>query len=156
MKRIQIAIPELRVTAGAELLEEAAPITCRTLWQALAKPMTERGLHAMWVGPEVMIDMPASHRTFDGSQIPPENQTSFPLPGDLIWFWFPAGSWNGLLAEIYEFGMVYGRNARMFIPSGWVAGNVFGRIDEHFEELAAALASFREVGRREITVSRAV
>jgi hypothetical protein len=153
MKRIRISIPDYGAEAEAIFLEDLAPITCATLWQALAKPMVARGLHGMWVGPEVMIDMPATHRIFAGAEIPRENQTCFPIPGDLVWFWFPPGAWIGLSEEVYEFGIVYGRDARMFIPSGWVAANVFGRITSNFEGLAKACARFREDGRRDIIVS---
>lgn len=154
MKRIRIAIPDYGAEAEAVFLEDAAPKTCAALWGALAEPMTARGLHGMWVGPEVMIDMPASHRVFDGSQIPPENQTCFPIPGDLVWFWFPPGAWTGLKEEVYEFGVVYARDARMFIPSGWVAANVFGRVTYNLEGLARACARFREDGRRDVIVRR--
>lgn len=154
MKRIRIAIPEYRAEAEAELLEDIAPATCTALWNALATPMTARGIHAMWVGPEVMIDIPHSHRVFDGADIPPENQTSFPIPGDLVWFWFPPGTLPGLTDDLYEFGVVYDRDARMFGPTGWLAANVFGRVTSKFEELAAACHRFREDGRVDITVSR--
>lgn len=154
MKRIQISIPAYNSEAEAVFLENEAPKTCATLWQALEKPMIARGLHGMWVGPEVMIDMPASHRVFDGSKIPKENQTCFPIPGDLVWFWFPPGAWSGLATEVYEFGFVYGRDARMFIPSGWVAANVFGRVVRNLEGLAEACSRFREDGRQDIIVTR--
>jgi hypothetical protein len=155
MKRVLIRIPDYGAEAEAEFLEKAASKTCNSIWQALEKPMTARGIHGMWVGPEVMIDMPASHRTFDGSSVPRENQTCFPNAGDLVWFWFPAGAWFGLSEEVYEFGIVYARDARMFIPSGWVAANVFGRVTQNLDALAEACRRFREDGRREITICRA-
>jgi len=154
MKRVCIRIPDYAAEAEAEFLEEAAPKTCSALWKALEKPMTAQGIHGIWVGPEVMIDMPASHRVFDGSIIPHENQTCFPNPGDLVWFWFSSGAWFGLSEEVYEFGIVYARDVRMFIPCGWVAANVFGRVTQNLDGLAEACRRFREDGRREITISR--
>jgi hypothetical protein len=154
MKRILIAIPDYGAEAEAELLEEVAPKTSSVLWQALEQPMTARGIHGMWVGPEVMIDMPHSHRIFDGSSIRRENQTCFPIPGDLVWFWFPRGAWIGLTDEVYEFGIIYARDARMFIPCGWAAANIFGRVTRNLDGLAQACRRFREDGRRDITVSR--
>ncbi len=154
MKRIHIAIPDYNAEAEADLLEEVAPVTCKTLWQSLEQPMTACGIHGMWVGPEVMINMPMSHRVFDGAGVPKENQTCFPIPGDLVWFWFPQGAWPGLAEEVYEFGIVYGRDARMFIPNGWVPANVFGRITHNLEGLTEACRRFREDGRRNITIRR--
>ena len=154
MKRIRIAIPAYEAEAEAYLLEDAAPETCRVLWQALEKPITALGIHAMWVGPEVMINIPESNRVFSGSDIPKENQTCFPIPGDLVWFWFHPGAWYGLTEEIYEFGVVYARDARMFIPSGWAPATVFGRIESDLHILAQACRRFREEGRKEITISR--
>jgi hypothetical protein len=153
-KRLRIAIPDYGAEGEADLLEDAAPETCRALWGALEEPMTARGLHGMWVGPEVMIDMPESHRAFDGAKIPPENQTVFPIPGDLVWFWFPPGAWIGQKTAVYEFGIVYARDARMFIPSGWAPANVFGRITHNLDGIAAACRRFREDGRVDIIISR--
>jgi hypothetical protein len=154
MKRIHIAIPDYGAEAEAEFLDDVAPVTSATLWQALERPMTARAIHGMWVGPEVMIDMPMSHRVFNGAAVPKENQTCFPLPGDLVWFWFPVGAWPGLTEEVYEFGFVYARDARMFIPPGWVPANVFGRVTHNLDGLARACRRFREDGRRDIIVSR--
>jgi len=154
MRRIRILIPDYGAEAEAEFMDDAAPATCNALWDALQTPMIARGIHGMWVGPEVMIDMPASHRVFSGSALPGENQTCFPIPGDLVWFWFPPGAWSGLTEQVYEFGMIYARDARMFIPSGWAAATVFGRITRNLEGLARACRRFREEGQRDITVSR--
>lgn len=154
MKRIRIAVPAYEAEAVAELLEDKAPKTCAAIWDALASPITARGIHAMWVGPEVMIDIPHSHRVFAGADIPSENQTSFPIPGDLVWFWFAPGTLPNLTDELYEFGVVYDRDARMFGPTGWLAATVFGRVTANFEQLAAACHRFREDGRVDMTVSR--
>src|SRR5690349_1854973 len=95
MRRLSLTFLAENVSATAELLDEQAPVTCDALWSALATPMRAFGMHARWVGAEVMIDMPHSHRLFDGAALPPENQTCFPIPGDLMWFHFPARAWEG-------------------------------------------------------------
>lgn len=154
MRRLRLTFGEDGVSAVAELLDAEAPVTCETLWAALARPMRGWGMHARWVGAEVMIDMPASHRTFDGASIPLENGTCFPIPGDLIWFHFPAHAWEGVHEPIYEFGIVYGRDTRMFIPIGWTPGNRFGRIVENLDAFAAVCKRVHREGWKEIDVER--
>jgi hypothetical protein len=153
-RMLRIAVPEYGVEADAVLHEDLAPRTCAALWDALAEPMRARGIHGMWVGPEVMLDMPPSHRTFQGADLPPENQTSFPIPGDLVWFHFHRGELPDLDEDLYEFGVVYDRNARMFGPTGWLRACVFGAVVTNLEALAAACRRFREDGRTDVVVSR--
>ncbi len=153
-RRLRLTFVESGVSAVAELLDDEAPVTCETLWTALATPMRAFGMHGRWVGAEVMIDMPASHRTFDGSNVPLENGTCFPAPGDLMWFHFPRHAWADVHDEIYEFGMVYGRDTRMFIPIGWTPGNRFGRIVENLEAFAATCKRVHREGWKEIEVRR--
>jgi hypothetical protein len=153
-RRLRLVFVESGVAAEAELLDAEAPSTCDALWAALVRPMRAFGMHARWVGAEVMIDMPSTHRTFDGAAIPLENATCFPLPGDLMFFHFPAHAWAGVREEIYEFGIVYGRDTRMFIPTGWSAGNRFGRITDNLDAFAAMCANVHREGWKEIEVSR--
>lgn len=153
-RRLRISIPKYELQAEALLHCDLARVTTGTIWSALATPMTTQGIHAMWVGPEIMMDIPVSHRNFHGRDVPPENQTSFPIPGDLVWFYFPVGTLPGLETDLYEFGFVYDRNARMFGPTGWLAGNVFGSVTSNLREFASALKNFRTEGCAEITVSR--
>lgn len=154
MKRLHISIPDYDAEAEVVLLEEVAPHTCSAIWAVLERPMTVRGLHAAWVGPEVFINIPPERRMFDGVTIPKENQTCFPLPGDLLWLWFLPGAWSGLQEDLYEIGIIYAQNAVLFNPVGWAPANVFGRVTANFDQLAAACARYREDGRRDVTFSR--
>ena len=154
MKRLRISIPDYGAEAEAVLLEDIAPQTCGAIWQTLKRPLTVRGLHAAWVGPEVFINIPSDQRTFDGADLPKENQTCFPLPGDLVWLWFLAGAWSGLTDDLYEIGVIYAPNAILFNPAGWAPATVFGRVTSNLDELAAACRRFREDGRVDMTFRR--
>jgi hypothetical protein len=50
--------------------------------------------------------------------------------------------------------MVYGRDTRMFIPTGWAPGNRFGRIVSNLDEFAAMCRRVHREGWKEIEVSR--
>lgn len=69
-----------------ELYEKNAPVTCAAIWQALAKPIRIRVIHAMYAGPEVFGDLPAEARIAELSSIPPENQSIMPGKGEMVWF----------------------------------------------------------------------
>jgi len=154
MKRLHIAIPDYGAEGEAALLENAAPATCVAIWASLSTPVTARGLHAAWVGPEVFINIPPARRSFDGASLPKENLTCFPQPGDLVWLWFLAGAWRGLAEDLYEIGVVYAPDAILFNPTGWSPACVFGRVTRNLEGLATACRRFREDGRRDMTFSR--
>lgn len=154
MKRIHIAIPDYGAEGEAALLEAAAPATCAAIWSALTTPLTARGLHAAWVGPEVFINIPPLRRTFDPALLPKENQTCFPQPGDLVWLWFLAGAWRGLTEDLHEIGIVYAPDATLFNPIGWSPACVFGQVMSGLAGLAGACRRFREDGRRDMTFSR--
>ena len=47
-KRLEIAIPELKFTANAFLLEDEAPETCAAIWKAL--PLQGRFVHSAFAG----------------------------------------------------------------------------------------------------------
>jgi uncharacterized protein DUF3830 len=101
-RRIELIFDETGTTAIAEFHEDAAPKTCNAIWAALETPMRAKGIHAMFAGREIMIEMPKENQRFDPTTIPPENQTVTPLPGELMWLYFPDHSEVGILTLIGE------------------------------------------------------
>ena len=77
-KRIVLSFPEENVSATAELLEDAAPETCRFIWEHL--PAEGRNIHGLYSGKEMFILFnPAT-------LLEPENLVTFPLPGEILYF----------------------------------------------------------------------
>jgi Protein of unknown function (DUF3830) len=153
-RRIGLIFDETGATAIAEFHEDAAPRTCNAMWAALEVPMRATGIHAMFAGREIMIEMPKDNQRFDPTTIPPENQTVTPLPGELMWFYFPDHAEVGFPREIYDFAIIYGRDTRILIPQGWVPGNVFATITRGLPEFARCCERVRTEGLKSFTVRR--
>ena len=153
-KLIELIYDETGTQAVAELHEADAPKTCAAIWAALEVPMRAKGIHAMFAGREIMIEMPEENQRFDPLTIPAENQTITPLPGEILWFYFPARSVVGLSRPIYDFAIFYGRDSRVLIANGWVPGNLFATITEGLADFAQCCARVHSEGVKPFTVRR--
>jgi hypothetical protein len=116
----------VRITAGpfafsARLEEALAPATCAAFRALL--PYDERVIHVRWSGEGVWI--PMGDREFD---LPWENNTSYPAPGQFIFY--PKG-----LSET-EILLAYG-GVRFAAKVGQLSGNHFLTITDGQENLAA-------------------
>jgi hypothetical protein len=155
MKRVRITFIEEKVTAVAELLEEQAPETCRCIWEMLATPFENFAVHAMWTGRELSLAItPDRFRNDEGLKVPPENQTVIPIPGDLIWNAYHPYQWQGNPNPVYDFGIFYGRDSRLFLPVGWRPSNRFGMITDGLEDFAKMAARVQLEGRKKLRVKR--
>jgi hypothetical protein len=141
---MRILFPNRKVEAVAELLETQAPRTCDAVWDAL--PFEGEALHAKWAGHEIWTAMPA---------IPlpgPENQTIFPLPGDVLFFHFPGASYVG--EDVYDFALFYDRDSVCFGPQGFIPGNRFAAVVDNLEGLQEACRRIHREGSEAIRVER--
>jgi hypothetical protein len=140
--------------ALAALHEEYAPVSSGNIWDALATPVTMLAGHAMFAGPEIMLDLPEQARTFSASEMPAENQQVIPSAGDVIWYWQAPGQMAGLNEEVWEIGLFYGQGGRIFGPLGWTPCNIIASVTEGLEEFAEACSGIRLTGARNLTLSR--
>jgi hypothetical protein len=140
--------------AIATLATKEAPVTAAAIWDALAQPVTEKIMHAMYAGPEVMFGLPQSAQTFDPATLPPENQQVIPAAGDLIFYYQAANAMAGLDFELWEVGIFYGKGGRIFGPNGWTPCSIFASITEGLAEFAAACQQTRVTGVRNLTIGR--
>jgi hypothetical protein len=138
----------------APLNEEFAPKTCDVLWSALRSPVTMLATHAMYAGPEIMMDLPESARNFSPDDIPSENQQVVPSPGDVIWYYQAPNRMAGLTDEVWEIGLFYGRGGRVFGPLGWTPCNIVASVEEGLPAFAEACAGLRLTGARNVVLSR--
>ncbi len=116
----------LKITIAGEVFParlemEKAPATCASFLSRL--PFVERLIHVRWSGQGVW--MPLGDMKFD---VPYENATSYPAPGEIILY--PGG-----VSET-EILIAYGR-VNFASMAGQLAGNHFLTITEGHDRLAA-------------------
>lgn len=141
-------------TAYATLHESFAPVSSRTIWEALENPVTMLATHAMFAGPEIMLDLPETARNFVAADVPAENQQVIPSAGDVIWYYQAPNQMAGLTDEVWEIGVFYGSGGRVFGPLGWTPCNIIASIDEGLADFAEACAAIRLSGARMLTLGR--
>ena len=155
MKKIKRTFVEEGVSCIAVLLEDKAPQTAQMIWDLLETPMENKAIHAMFTGRELSFGVP--NERVDESTIfdlPPENQTMFPMPGSLIWNAYRPYQWLGTPRAVYDFGIFYGNESRILLPTGWRPSNHFGDIVENLDEFAACCARCQREGVKLIRIER--
>jgi len=140
--------------AVATLADDVAPKTAEAIWSALAEPVSETVMHAMYAGPEVMFGLPESAQTFEPTALPAENQQVIPAAGDLIFYHQIPHQMSGLDFELWEVGIFYGKGGRIFGPLGWTPCSIFASITEGLDEFAAACQETRVSGVKKLTIGR--
>lgn len=153
-KRLYLKFVEKNVIGKIDLYWDHAPVTTKTIWEALAKPITIEAMHGAYSGPEIMMGLPESAQTFDPRAIPNENQTVIPAVGELLWYYQAPNFFKGMPEEFWEIGMFYGEGGRTFGPTGWIPCNYFGRVTEGLEEIAACCRSIRREGVKMVEIGR--
>lgn len=138
----------------AHFHEDHAPVTSRALWEALPSPVVVLATHAMYAGPEIMLDLPSEARTFAPSDIPAENQQVIPAAGDVIWYYQAPNLMAGLQDEVWEVGLFYASGGRIFGPLGWTPCNIVASVHEGLGPFAEACAGIRLTGARKLALSR--
>lgn len=153
-KRIAITVVERGETAIAELQEHDAPKTTAALWSALAQPLENKGIHAMWAGREIMVEVPAANQVFEPRSVPIENATVYPAAGDICWGYFPPYTERGFANGVWDIAIIYGRETRFYIPLGMHALNIWACVVENLDGFASACASVRLEGLKTFRIQR--
>jgi hypothetical protein len=154
---LEIEFPDEGLIAQARLLDELAPRTCAVIWELAGLAPQLVAVHAAFTGRELSVRIPAELALQAGDpKVPPENQTLFPIPGDLIWAQLPPYAWSGVTEPLYDLGIFYGRDSRLLLPVGWVAGNRFAEIlPNHLPALARLAARTQMEGAKRLILRRA-
>lgn len=134
------------VSAEAELLEDRAPKTCRTIWGML--PFQGEVVHAVYSGSEVVYKFP------DMVTIPPENATSRVLPGDLAYFSMKGGTSFFYPEDFSEVCWFYGRDATPSCADGPVQVNIFARFVGDAQDFYQVCRRIRREGFKAVRFSR--
>lgn len=155
MKKIKISFIDEKVEAIANLLEDKAPVTCACLWKALKSPVEGMCIHAIWTGREISFPFPREVFPCDeGLHLPPENQITIPLPGDIVWNAYSPYQWQGNPNIVYDFGVFYGRDSRLFLPMGWKPSTLFATIEENLVSFAEVCARCQSEGKKRLRIER--
>lgn len=105
----------------ADLLEEAAPITCENFWLAIAQPLTDTVHHGGETGPEIWVFVPPP-----AEELPYENSTVFPEHGDILYYHYrQPPTRDGVM--VYDIGIYWDRGQSK-LKQGWIPGNLFAQI----------------------------
>ncbi len=155
--RIRIILRDFELTATAELCVEDAPQASEMLLGLLRTPVLSVAIHAIYAGPAVLVDIPARHGEPRGGQIPVENQTDSPRPGDLLLLPPPVNEED--LARVAEaddvtLAVFYGDHGRPLTPQGWQPGVRVGLVVEGLEELREVCRRIRFEGACEVRLAR--
>jgi len=155
---LEIEFPAERVAVRARLLDELAPRTCDAIWELAALAPELLAVHAAFTGRELSVRIPVdlANRVEMLLALPPENQTLFPIPGDFIWSQLPPYAWTGIKEPLYDLGIFYGRDSRLLLPVGWLAGNRFAEIlADDLPALAALSAQTQMEGAKRLVLRQA-
>ena len=153
-KQLAFTFVDEKITTIVDLHEDLAPVTCRTIWKAAAKPIRDIAFHAAYAGPEIMIGLPKANQVFDPRKVPPENQTVRPGAGDVLFFYQGKNMMKGLGFELWELGLFYDDGGSTFGPLGWVPVTIFGKATKGLDKFAAACRDIRMHGAKKLEVRR--
>lgn len=153
-KRVYIEFVEAQVRGGCDLYWDNAPVTCETIWAALASPIRVTAFHAMFAGPEIMSGLPPEAQNFDPTKIPNENQTVSPGKGELLWYYQGKNAMKGLTDELWEIGCFYDHGGATFGPLGWTPCNIFGIMTDNQDAFADECRGIRLTGAKMIEIGR--
>lgn len=134
--------------ATAELLEDDAPQTCRAIWERL--PLSGQAMPTIVSGSEVFICVGP------GFPIGFENQTIYPIPGDVVFYLQPATFVDsvpcGHERHRETIGIAYGRDVQMYGPVLPLPVNVFATIVEGLDAIAAEVGRMKRDGFGSLTL----
>ncbi len=153
-QKIRISEARSGLDVTAELDAVRAPANAGFVWNLLAEPRAIEGMHAMWTGPEISCPVPDAMLT--GPQrapLPVECGTIMPQPGEIVLAYLPARFWGGGEAPVFDIGLFYGPQARLFFPVGWITGSVVGRATD-VGAMATACGAIRRHGQATLLFSR--
>jgi hypothetical protein len=148
-KQFEVVFHASGAVVVADLLEEAAPITCEDFWGSIAEPVEEVLHQGRECGPELWCYVPAPAK-----EPPYENSTVLPEHGDVLYYHFlqPASRDARM---VYDIGIYWDRGQSK-IAQGWIAGNLFARVNgaEQIETLRKEAGRMLLEGEARVTVRR--
>ncbi len=144
-REIELIFPDSNIIAVAKLCEREAPISCEALWKILEKPLEEKLYHGHETGPELWFYISPI------PDLPYENATMFPIPGDLLLYHYEGQKPKG--EKVYDIGIYYGRGHSL-LNVGWTPGNIVATVTENLEGIVSVAKNINARGPERIIVRR--
>jgi hypothetical protein len=144
-RAIVFRFPDEDVVATARMLEEQAPETCNAVWDAL--PASGLARHGVYSGSEVYLILPSL------ITVPREHATTIVGPGDVGFLTVEKGSGYGIEESYSEVCWFYDLDATPSMPEGPIAVNVFARLYDADDFIAACRRMWLE-GAKRVEIAR--
>jgi Protein of unknown function (DUF3830) len=134
------------VVCVARLVADA-PITCDGIWELLsARAIESLALHGIWAGHELAAEIPTP-----SSKIPPENQSLYPAPGEILYWTIIGGVSRNYPDDIHEFALIYGPDTRLTLGTiGDAPGNVFASVVINLDGFMEVCHRMRYEGAKQV------
>lgn len=118
------------VTLQAKLLDDQAPATCDAVWRLAGLEVPLEVCQAIFSGRELGMHVPPDVAEADGLfvDIPTENSSAFPAPGDLMYQYCAPRQFGGIDEPVYDISLCYGPDTRLLMPWGWSPANRFASV----------------------------
>ena len=121
-KQFEILFEESGAIVVADLMEDAAPITCENFWEGIAEPVRQELHHGTETGPEMWCFVPPPKE-----ELPYEHSTVFPEHGDILYYHYrQPPTRDGEM--VYDIGIYWDRGQSK-LKQGWIPGNLFARVN---------------------------
>ncbi|MBI2440251.1 MAG: DUF3830 family protein [Lentisphaerae bacterium] len=117
-KQFEIVFEQSNITVVADLLDEAAPITCENFWEGIRAPVRQELRHGGETGPEMWCFVPPPKE-----ELPYENSTVFPEHGDILYYHYRQPPTRAGVM-VYDIGIYWDRGQSK-LRQGWIPGNLF-------------------------------
>jgi hypothetical protein len=110
VRKVRLSYPATGESVIADMLDDDAPAVCDYIWNRL--PLESKAIHGMYSGAEVFQLVPDAH------DVPPQNRTMLPLPGEILYFYDAGGNVTNRMGAVGEICLVYGRGVTLKGPEG--------------------------------------
>ncbi len=148
-RQFEIVFEASGAVVVADLLAEAAPITCENFWDGIERPHTETLRHGGETGPEMWCFVPPP-----AEELPYENATVFPEHGEILYYHYrQPPTREGVM--VYDIGIYWDRGQSK-LKQGWIPGNLFARVRgvEQIRLLRAEAGRLLTGGEGRVTLRR--
>lgn len=157
MKNLELAIPALDIDVDVTMHWEQAPTTCQAVWDMLGEPLEAKTNHAVFSGYEFYLYCPSVPLEL-------ENHVVYPKPGQLIYYYLPAGrnadnvahklNLGGHVTDAAEIAIWYGEGELRRMTECGVRGNLFATVDADLDEFFRRGYRLLNEGQAQATVRR--
>lgn len=157
MRKAELMLPDKDFSVEVQMHWDEAPLTCAAVWDMLAQPLEQRSHHAVFSGYEFFVYCPPVN-------LPLENHVVYPKPGQLLYYFLPAGrnadnvahkiNLGGHREDAAEIAIWYGEGELRRMTECGVRGNHFATVEDGLTEFFKVGHSILEHGQTRVVLRR--